>query len=60
MKQSSGHPELDRAAIGAVNKWKFRPAVRGGWRWNDIRLWAGRGGGRRGSRRCRRRRPGRR
>jgi protein TonB len=30
IKQSSGHPELDKAAINAVNKWKFKPATKGG------------------------------
>lgn len=30
IKQSSGHPELDKAAISAVNKWKFKPATKGG------------------------------
>lgn len=30
IKQSSGHPDLDKAAINAVNKWRFKPAVRGG------------------------------
>ncbi len=30
IKQSSGHPELDKAAINAVNKWKFKPASKGG------------------------------
>jgi periplasmic protein TonB len=30
IKQSSGHPDLDKAAINAVNKWKFKPATRGG------------------------------
>lgn len=30
IKQSSGHPDLDKAAISAVNKWKFKPAIKGG------------------------------
>jgi protein TonB len=30
IKQSSGHPDLDKAAINAVNKWKFKPGTRGG------------------------------
>lgn len=30
IKQSSGHPDLDKAAINAVNKWKFKPGVKGG------------------------------
>ena len=30
IKQSSGHPELDKAAINAVSRWKFKPATRGG------------------------------
>lgn len=30
IKQSSGHPELDKAAVNAVNKWKFKPASKGG------------------------------
>lgn len=30
IKQSSGHPDLDKAAINAVNKWKFKPATKGG------------------------------
>ena len=30
IKQSSGHPELDKAAINAVNRWKFKPGTRGG------------------------------
>lgn len=30
IKQSSGQPELDKAAINAVNKWKFKPGVKGG------------------------------
>jgi protein TonB len=30
IKQSSGHPELDKAAVNAVNKWKFKPATKGG------------------------------
>jgi protein TonB len=32
IKQSSGHPDLDKAAISAVNKWKFKPATKGGRR----------------------------
>lgn len=30
VKQSSGHPELDKAAISAVSKWKFKPGTKGG------------------------------
>jgi protein TonB len=30
VKQSSGHPELDKAALNAVNKWKFKPGVKSG------------------------------
>jgi len=30
IKQSSGHPDLDKAAINAVNKWKFKPGTRAG------------------------------
>lgn len=30
IKQSSGHPDLDKAAINAVNRWKFKPGTRGG------------------------------
>lgn len=30
IKMSSGHPDLDKAAINAVNKWKFKPAKKGG------------------------------
>jgi protein TonB len=30
IKQSSGHAELDKSAITAVNKWKFKPATKGG------------------------------
>lgn len=30
IKQSSGHPDLDKAAIVALNKWKFKPATKGG------------------------------
>ncbi|MEX1049735.1 MAG: energy transducer TonB [Akkermansiaceae bacterium] len=30
LKQSSGHPELDQAAVNAVNKWKFKPGTKGG------------------------------
>ena len=30
IRQSSGHPELDKAALTAVGRWKFKPAVRGG------------------------------
>lgn len=30
IKQSSGHPELDKAAASAVSRWKFKPATKGG------------------------------
>lgn len=30
IKQSSGHPDLDKAAINAVNKWKFKPGTKNG------------------------------
>lgn len=30
IKQSSGQPELDKAAINAINRWKFKPGTRGG------------------------------
>lgn len=30
IKSSSGHPDLDKAAINAVNRWKFKPGTRGG------------------------------
>jgi TonB family protein len=30
VKQSSGHAELDRAAIDAVNRWKFKPGTKAG------------------------------
>jgi len=30
VKQSSGHTELDRAAIDAVNRWKFKPGTKAG------------------------------
>ena len=30
VQQSSGHAELDKAAINAVNKWKFKPGTKGG------------------------------
>lgn len=32
IRQSSGHPDLDKAAVNAVNKWKFKPGVRNGRR----------------------------
>jgi protein TonB len=30
IKQSSGHPDLDKAALNAVNKWKFKPGTKAG------------------------------
>ena len=30
IKQSSGHSDLDKAAINAVGRWKFKPATKGG------------------------------
>ncbi len=30
IKQSSGHRDLDKAALNAVNKWKFKPGTKGG------------------------------
>jgi protein TonB len=30
IKQSSGHAELDKSAVNAVSKWKFKPATKGG------------------------------
>ena len=30
VKQSSGHADLDRAAVNAVTKWKFKPATKDG------------------------------
>lgn len=30
IKESSGHSELDKSAISAVSKWKFKPATKGG------------------------------
>jgi protein TonB len=30
VKDSSGHPVLDKAAVNAVRKWKFTPAIRDG------------------------------
>jgi periplasmic protein TonB len=38
IKQSSGHPELDKAAITAVNRWKFKPGTRGGKKVKSIAL----------------------
>lgn len=30
IKQTSGHPDLDKAAINALNRWKFKPGTKGG------------------------------
>lgn len=30
VRQSSGHPELDKAALAAVGRYKFKPATKGG------------------------------
>lgn len=30
IKMSSGHPDLDKAAITAVNRWKFKPGTKNG------------------------------
>lgn len=30
VKESSGHPEMDKAAVKAINKWKFKPGIRKG------------------------------
>jgi protein TonB len=30
IKQSSGHPDLDKAAASAVSRWKFKPATKAG------------------------------
>lgn len=30
IRQSSGHAELDKAAVAAVTKWKFKPGVKSG------------------------------
>jgi periplasmic protein TonB len=30
IRQSAGHPDLDKAAIAAVTKWKFKPATKAG------------------------------
>ncbi|QTN31461.1 energy transducer TonB [Akkermansiaceae bacterium] len=38
IKQSSGHPDLDKAAINAVNRWKFKPGTRGGNKVKSVAL----------------------
>jgi protein TonB len=35
--RSSGVPDLDRAALSQVTKWRFRPAIKDG---NPIEVWA--------------------
>lgn len=30
IKQSSGHADLDKAAMNAVNRWRFKPGTKGG------------------------------
>ncbi len=30
VKESSGHPAMDRAAMNAIRNWRYRPAIKGG------------------------------
>ncbi|MFD2256601.1 energy transducer TonB [Luteolibacter algae] len=38
IKSSSGHPDLDKAAINAVNRWKFKAGTRGGKKVKSIAI----------------------